>query len=281
MEKAYLFKFLQCKYFQLINFKYQILIYNFMSWAYPLALVPSVILLFTNCLSALQVSPLRTIAQIEAGQKTEGSITLINNKDFPVSIEVESKDLVQNENNDAEWFTLSQDAIFLEPNSDTSLDYKVLLPEGSTGEYKARVAFLERPLNSEGEALVSINTKISIPLFFSVKGTEVYDFEVVDFKLDKNSRSEAEMVIINRGNVHVRPIGTCLIKCLNENSVIKSLAVNSDGYPIFPGLEQQFKVKLGASLPTGKYAAELEFKLSNTSEHSIRKSFEFEISKKL
>ena len=210
-----------------------------MSGSGKLVLALSATLFFTNCLSALQVSPLRTIAQVEAGQKTTGAITLINDKNFPVNVEIALEKSVQFENkkNDAGWFTLDQDDIIIEPGGNASLEYKVLVPEGS-------VAFLDKPSNPETAALVSLNTKISIPLFFSVKGTEVYDFEVLDFKLDKNSKSEADVFIFNQGNVHIRPIGTCSIRSIGKDSIIESLIINGDGYPIFPGAKQKFRINL-------------------------------------
>ena len=76
---------------------------------------------------------------------------MINDKNFPVNVEIALEKSVQFENkkNDAGWFTLDQDDIIIEPGGNASLEYKVLVPEGSVGEFKARIAFLDKPSNPE------------------------------------------------------------------------------------------------------------------------------------
>ena len=109
-------------------------------------------------------------------------------------------------------------------------------------------------MNSKLVSLFWTNLRI-----LKLKGMEVYDFEVLDFKLDKNSKSEADVFIFNQGNVHIRPIGTCSIRSIGKDSIIESLIINGDGYPIFPGAKQKFRIKFNKPLPAGEYLVEVDF----------------------
>jgi P pilus assembly chaperone PapD len=238
----------------------------------------SLLLLVSNSY-ALQIDPLRTMIQVEAGKKTTGTITLTNNKEEVINLVVSLRNsTMQNaQSEEVEWLSLETGNLSIESKQQLVLEYHVLIPEGATGECKSRIAFLEVPASSNQGEMVSINTKISVPFFATIKGTEVCDFEVASFEITNDLKDVAALVVENRGNVHVRPSGTCSIKKMGEGQTVQSTRVNKTNYPIFPGEKKEFKVEFDKPLTPGKYVAELQLESSTQVSHATQKSFEFEI----
>ena len=236
--------------------------------------------LFSNCfyLDALQIEPLRTIVSVEAGVETKGSIMLTNEKEISVRIEIDLFDLSKQkglvENN---WLELKSSLLELEPGQQIPLEYDISLPKGSSGEYPARIAFTEKPAGAVDHNMIAMNTRISVPFYATIKGTEVYDVQIVDFDFNNGSNNEATVTLQNVGNVHVRPVGQCFIRPENSNDLLQTITINDNGYPIRPKSEQTFKVGVDDSFPAGKYVAELEFKPFKNHSESIRKTFSFDL----
>ena len=136
---------------------------------------------------------------------------------------------------------------------------------------------MEKPANSK-EANVAILTKISVPFIVSVKGTEIYDYEIVDFHVDSDS---VDLTVHNKGNVHIRPFGNCYISSLENKKLIQTVKLNHDSRAVLPGVEQQFKVRLKEELVSGQYVGELQIASSPQSKNFISKSFEFEVNEAL
>lgn len=227
---------------------------------------------------SLQVTPLRTIIQVDGGQEVNGSITLVNDKQVPVNVEISLQNKASDEAKvETNWLALSQDVISVEAEQSSLLEYKVSIPKTASGEYYARIAFLEKPVDTK-DGGVAILTKISVPFIASVKGTEIYDYEVVDFHIDGSS---VDVTIHNEGNVHIRPFGNCSISSLEDNQVIQTVKLNHDNCAVLPGVEQKFKIRFKEELMSGKYVGELQVALSPQSKDFISKSFEFEISEVL
>ena len=226
---------------------------------------------------SLQITPLRTMMQADAGQEINGSITLVNDKRVPVNVEISLQDNSDTGEAETDWLSLHQDVIFVEAKQSSSLEYAVSIPKTASGEYYARIAFLEKPANAK-EANVAILTKISVPFIVSVKGTEIYDYEIVDFHVGSDS---VDLTVHNKGNVHIRPFGNCYISSLENKKLIQTVKLNHDSRAVLPGVEQQFKVRLKEELVSGQYVGELQVALSPQSKNFISKSFEFEVNEAL
>ena len=196
--------------------------------------------LFSNCtyLSALQIEPLRTIVSAVAGTENKGSIKLTNEKTVPVSVEIDLHDLSNKKGLvEHDWLKLGSSSLELKPGQQTSLEYSIFLPEGSAGEYPARIAFTEKPAGAKDPGMIAVNTRVSVPFYATIKGTEIYDIQIADFYFNPDSGNEATVTLQNTGNVHVRPIGQCLVRSEENNDLLQSTAINDDGYPIQPKSE--------------------------------------------
>ena len=243
-------------------------------------LVVFLLSLFSNgfYLNALQIEPLRTIVSAEAGVENKGFIKLTNEKTAPVRIEIELYDLSKQKGlAENDWLKLETLSLELESGQQVPLKYIIFLPEGSTGEYPARIAFTEKPAGAVDKR-AAINTRVSVPFYATIKGTEIYDIQIVDFYFNSGSKDEATVTLKNIGNVHVRPTGQCLVRSKEDNDLLQSITINDDGYPIQPQSEQKFKVRFNESFPVGPYVAELEFKPFKSHPTSIRKTFNFDLS---
>lgn len=236
--------------------------------------------LFSNCfyLNALQIEPLRTIVSVEAGIETKGSIMLTNEKKISVKIAIDLYDLSKQEGLlENDWLELESTSLELEPGQQIPLEYNIFLPKGSSGEYPARIAFTEKPASAVDQQMITINVKMSVPFYATIKGTEIYDVQIVGFDFNNDSNNEATVTLQNVGNVHVRPVGRCFIRSENSSDLLQTITINDDGYPIRPKSEQKFKVGFNDSFPAGKYVAELEFKPFKNHSKSICKPFSFDL----
>ena len=213
---------------------------------------------------------------VEAGSENNGSILLTNEKKIPTRIEVALNDLSKQSGlAENDWLKLSHDFFELGPGEEAFLNYSIFLPSESTGEYSARIAFTEESLNSSSRQDSVLKARISVPFYATVKGTETYNLDIIDFAFDKVSKEEVSVTILNLGNVHIRPKGNCKIKLKTDDIILQKVEINKDGYPIKPGLKQKFKVTLERPLSSGSYLAELEFKPFAGHNLIVRKSFEF------
>ena len=228
-------------------------------------------------LFSLQIDPLRMLIQVSAGQEQTGSITITNSKQTPVNVLISLQNSLLE--GDIEWLSLDKDSVFLEANQKANINYRVLIPEGVVGECNARIAFLENPVASGEQSMLSIKTKISIPFFASVKGTEIQDLEILSFEVNEDKSDEAKIVIHNKGNVHVRPTGMCLVKISGEHGdqLIQSTQVNHDGYPVRPGKKQAFELKFSDPLVAGSYTAEFKLKSITQISHTIKDEIKFQL----
>lgn len=230
-----------------------------------------------NPLFSLQIDPLRMLIQVSAGQQQTGSITITNSKQTPVNVLISLQNSLLD--GDIEWLSLDKDSVFLEANQKANVNYRVLIPEGIVGECNARIAFLEEPVASGEKSMLSIKTKISIPFFASVKGTEIQELEILSFEMNEGKSDEAKMVIYNKGNVHIRPIGMCFVKASGEHGeqFIQSTQVNHDRYPVQPGEKQTFKLKFSDPLVAGNYTAEFKLKSITQISHTIKDEIKFQV----
>ena len=234
-------------------------------------------LLFCINLLGLQIDPLRTMITVDAGKKEVGCITLTNtnNKKSNISVSFENQ-AIHGDLGKKDWLTSDQNFVVIEPGQQAVLKYEVFISDGVTGELRSRIAFSEvSPDQKEGA--VAINTKISVPFFATVKGTEVYDFEVVSFEVKDDAKETANVIIHNRGNVHVRPSGICSISKMGEEKPLQSIQLNKTKYPVFPNEEKEFYMKLNKPLSPGKYTVELQLESITQINHSIRQILEFEV----
>ena len=228
-------------------------------------------------LFGLQIDPLRTMIQVEAGRIYNGSITLTNTEDRQVIITVLlANQVLANFQDNNHWLKLEQSRVTIESMQQAVLNYVVLAPEGATGELRSRIAFSEVPSEQE-KSMLAINTKISVPFFATVKGTEAYYFEVIDFKLTDTTNQGASVTLRNGGNVHVRPTGTCLIREMGQAEEVISAQLNKSLYPLFPDESKTFQISFDQPLLPGKYVAEIQLESATQACLSIHQVFEFEV----
>ena len=231
-------------------------------------------------LSALQIEPLRTMIQVDAAQKTRGSITLTNseNQTIRISVSLQNPFLEKAESENHQWIKLDKEILTIEPREQSILNYEVFIPEGITGECSSRIAFTRIPAeDSSGKGMVSINTKVSVPFFATVKGTQVCNFEVKMFKVDNRPATKAEVTISNLGNTHVRPTGTCTIKVFDSDEIVQLADFNHSSYPVFPDKEHTFTIQFEKPLPVGKYTAGFDLESSNYCDFKHQQTIPFEI----
>lgn len=207
---------------------------------------------------SLIIDPLRTFHSVAPGEELHGSITLKNPESSTAQFEIQFRDITSKALRDAfpDWIDFEKTLVTLAPNESKAIPYTVRVPEEATGEFAGRVSFMT-PRNSK-KGMVKIRSSIAVSIYVKVKGTERYDIEVKVLQIKPNTPLEADIVLLNRGNVHVRPLAKCRIIPEGASTPILSFSANEDRYPIYPGEERSFAGRLETPLAPGLYTARIE-----------------------
>lgn len=236
----------------------------------------------TSSLSALEIEPVIGMIYVEAGEKSTGSITLINEKNIPVVVDFSLRTFqLSGSPTDHQWIKLVDDSLQIEPQQKILLNYETSIPNGAAGEYSVRIRYHEKPLLSDSTPALSIKTAVSVPFYAVIRGTERYDFKIENFRMNQELADEASVVFKNTGNAHIRPSGYCQIKKKGSDQIIQSAQLNRGHSPIYPNKEKTFRLKLDEVLASGEYIAEFQFAFfAKIMDVSNKARFEFEVVRK-
>lgn len=240
------------------------------------AITLSCIFFMGSTLVGLTIEPLRLFLEIEPGEQTAGKIALYNDKPYPVEVEVK---LLPSQDSpvalDA-WLKLNQGVFRIEPNHKTLLNYKVRLPPDATGEYYAKIRYVENAVKPDDGA-IAVNLALTAPFFVTATGTEIRSLEVLNFSYPDESGSSFSVALHNSGNVHLIPQGDCTIFSQDTQELIHTVSLVSPNGAIYPEKTKTINFKTAQSLPPGNYLATFHFSMFEGKPKSIRKTFEFAV----
>ena len=100
-----------------------------------------VLLLPRLCAAYLGIHPLRTELSAAPGETIEGQVTLTNEKDLPVDIEISFRDRSTSRAIHPAWVKIDTGDKHLDPLGSAVVTYTVSIPEDATGEFYGRVGF--------------------------------------------------------------------------------------------------------------------------------------------
>lgn len=208
------------------------------------------------------------------GELVSGAITLTNEKSVPVVLDLLVKDLSVQPPEFRNWLKLGRSEVPIQAQSSTQLEYTILLPEKAAGQFLSRISFTERP-RSNGLSAAAILTRLSIHLAATVAGTEVYRGDITAAGARGGSRPIVHLTVENRGNVYVKPRGTCVIFDAATSNRVAEVAVNRHGEAVHVGRSEQLIGLLDAPLPPGEY--QVEASLSFADRLTLEKHLSFTV----
>lgn len=209
-------------------------------------------LLFAAESQALNVLPGYQILSIQPGATAYVQVTLTNNEDKDLDILPGSKDWFVYPANEAykaeDWLVVQESEFKLKKDEVKQVTYKVTAPENAVGELVGMATFL-----TQGSP---IRMKMSVAVYAVMKGTEEYDYEIVDVGLSqKPGRLSGIVEVENKGNVHMRIGG--IIKVFNKKKKrVANIRIPSS-QPVYPGKVTEVRGSISDfNLSRGRYYLE-------------------------
>ena len=207
----------------------------------------------TTAGAGLGIDPMRTELSARPGSTVQGAIALTNEKDTPITLDVSFQERSALANVRQDWIRIQCGQRTLKPQETTTVNYTLAIPETAAGEFYGRVGFSEVPEGATPGA-VSIQTKISVPLFVTIEGTERYQAQIQAVALKSHDPVNVEVLVENSGNVHLRAVGECTILDRATGQVVQRFPVNEQKFPLYPGLTNRLVARGGGRLEPGAYS---------------------------
>ncbi|MBN1354372.1 MAG: hypothetical protein JW994_06865 [Candidatus Omnitrophica bacterium] len=223
----------------------------------------------------INIDPPRVEVNIAAGTEEGGTISVFNYAEYEtMHVKVYVNDLVYlpDGSNDflpegttpwsiSDWIKVGPTEFDLLPSEETKVRYVVNIPQNAKGGRYGVVFFeVSPPLEDfKGKSGATINIRLGSIFLLTAKGTEKYDGELQDLKVDtpdKNGEFDVLCTIKNNGNVLIRPVGT--VKIIDSSKAeLYELKLNQGKTGVLPDTNKQFLTRYtGKKLSPGEYVAQ-------------------------
>lgn len=179
--------------------------------------------------------------QLNPGESIESSLDLINQYNVPTTIKIYTSDgtstntgsftvktRTQEKNNVGLWITPETNLITLNPLETKELHYTINIPENTTpGDYGGGISAEPTNTSDTSESSgtrVIVSTRIVNPIFITVKGEKITDYNWDKFTHQYDNRHIFQMDFINKGNTIIKINGTIEIRDIFQKS--SSIPIN-------------------------------------------------------
>jgi len=224
---------------------------------------------------ALNITPARHEIKGLPGGIFEGSYTVNNETQEKMHIVIKLKEWFvseENENiNPEDWLEIHPEEFDIAPGENKEVKFKVDVPKKAQGFIMTMVSFCPE-VKHEG----SVGMVMSLPVYVTIEGTEVFKAEISDVGLRKDKTDLQVMVVVkNDGNVYIRPKGKVIISRKRKEIVSLDLKY---GWPVYPGKVRAYSGNWKeAELASGKYKLTAMVDYGST---TLEKTMVFKIDKK-
>ncbi len=218
---------------------------------------------------ALEVDPPRLELAIPASEPTQGQLKIRNSSAKPALIRIQAGeyrafDPVLRLPSARAWFFFEPDSLRLDSGAAASITYRILPPaevaQGQAAEYLAAILVDELPeeepqTDRPPVSKVTVVPRFAMPVYLMIQGKEQVEVEAVDLTPSKGPAlglMRLDLVLHNRGTVHVRPSGTLTI--LSDNGPVEYSYPVGRALPLLPSATLQVPVVVPLPKP-GQYRA--------------------------
>lgn len=215
----------------------------------------------SHCLS---MGPSRFEVSLPPGETAGADYYVQNDTEEPIHVVVEP----ENWYTDAydykdlpigDWIDVDTYEFDLQPKEIRKLKLTIRVPADRAGELVAQIFFSSAVSGAAEGAGSSIQARLGAVLYVAIKGTEKVDAEVRGIGITRVSDPDAyalkmNVPVWNKGNVHLRPIGTVVIE--DEKNARVGTAEILSGKAVLPNQIVDFDAFCKApELSAGKYKA--------------------------
>ena len=232
-----------------------------------IAIVPSI------CQATLRIIPVKTELSGKPGDTLTGTIAVTNQKDTPIVLETIFKYL--NKDVAEDWISIDLDQHDIAPHETADIVYTIHIPEDARGNLLGRVGFSEAV--DERAGIMSVRTRISVPLYVIIEGTENYQADITQFFITSTDSINITFSLKNNGNTYHRFKGVCSIVNNVSDETVCRFPVNTKEFPVYPGVEETFKEEQAVTLNPGDYTATLQISFPDK-DNMVTKSVNFTVS---
>ncbi len=210
---------------------------------------------------ALQVVPARTEVRLTPGTSTQVSLTVTNDDQMDLDIEVSQKDWFIPEAY-KEWTVdkwlknLGEAAFVLKPAERRKVDLMVRCPKTMDGEVVGMVSFVYRTRPPS-----MVTPMISVSMYLIGAGSEKIDGSINDLYAKAwSGRLSLSAKVRSTGNVHMRPSGYFLIVDRKGREIARMPIL--EGQPTYPGQESLYTGQTpgGLTIKPGKYVLHVDLR---------------------
>jgi hypothetical protein len=237
------------------------------------------------------VPPTREIA-LNPGEKTEGTLKVINDSSEPITFNATVRDYVVNDKagtpdilppntlsnkySAASWVATVPEQFTIQPHEKQELTFYLQIPaDAHAGGHYAAVVYEPTDIIGVKGTGTGVQTQIGTLLYINVKGQITEKANVAQFKAKGFSEYGPISVtteIANQGDLHIKPIGKITVKTIFGKVVdTKSL----EEHNIFPDRSLLYQNKLGKHWMIGPYTATLNAVYGQNSNLPLKTTISF------
>ena len=199
---------------------------------------------------SITIAPARFEARLPAGEVAGIDYYAQNDTDEPIHVTVEPVNWLQNVYDYSgiaagDWIKAEPCEFDLKPKEIKKVHVTVRVPKKAKGELVAQIFFTSAILGISDDA-GSIKSRLGAVLYVAIKGTEKVNAEIGDIsisglKIDEKDGIKIDVLLRNKGNVHIRPAkGRVVVSDVNGRE-ISQLNLVTD-YSVVPGQEFAYTV---------------------------------------
>ncbi|MBU1076746.1 MAG: hypothetical protein KKH98_05595 [Spirochaetes bacterium] len=226
-------------------------------------IIGGLIFLITDSTTAMNIIPMRVYEKVKLNKKVTGEYLVGNSQKVPVQITIRKSD-------QADWFNLKEQKFILEPGMTKKIPYSILLKDKKKkGEYRSGTFINQIPASKKkGLATgASLQTRITLPVYIFIEGTEVIDYKVKKFDLKGSFQRDKKLLkgqikvdlnFLNSGNIHFFSESKLSVYKLdnNQKNFVGEQAVEK-AVVVFPEKDKDISLTYNGSLEPGIYLARI------------------------
>jgi hypothetical protein len=201
------------------------------------------------------VDPVRTELQGSPGDVIHGQLSLKRDQETSIKVEVSFEDHSLNIPSNTSWMTFPEGIFAISAKKPEVFKYAISIPTNAIGELYGRVNFSEIPEKQEG--MVTIRTRISVPIYVLVSGTDRYQGYITNTSVLSTHPFKVKCHVLNEGNVHVRSYGFIEVNEKETGTNLISDMLSKDPIVYYPNELKEVIFKSKETLPPGDYSAKI------------------------
>ena len=223
--------------------------------------------------------PARVFFNAKPGEIKTASVTVINQREKPISMEIEKKDYYITPDGKvsysaagtikggcSEFLSISPQKFNLEPGERTEVRISIIMPAGSNGTYWASIYmndvskrhFMKKDMGKERYVKIFLDYSWEVRVYETVPGSEIKSCRITDMQITPASEEKPSNIAVEFENT-----GNSILKCKGRVEIrdedgqsIREVLLNKNGkFTGFPYGKRVVEAEILEKLRPGDYVA--------------------------